>query len=69
MYMNRPSLNQDINSLKINSNIEIRDKTIIILDDVTTHGDSFKAAAYHLFINGAKKVVPLAIGKTVIPNE
>ena len=65
----RPTLNQDIKSLKINNNIDIKNKTIVLLDDVTTHGDSFRAVAYHLYMNGAKKVIPLAMGKTVIPNE
>lgn len=67
--MYRPTLNQDIKSLKLNSNVNIKDKKIVILDDVTTHGDSFKAAAYHIYMNGAKQVIPLAMGKTVIPNE
>ena len=67
--MYRPSLNQDINSLKLNDSIDIKGKTIVILDDVTTQGDSFRAAAYHLYMNGAKKVIPLAMGKTVIPHE
>jgi hypothetical protein len=67
--MFKPTLNQDINSLEINENIDFKGKIIVILDDVTTHGDSFKAAAYHLLMNGAKDVIPLAMGKTVIPNE
>ena len=67
--MYRTTLKQDIESLKINKYIDITNKTIVLLDDVTTYGDSFRAAAYHLYENGAKKVIPLAMGKTVIPNE
>ncbi len=71
MYMNinRPTLNQDIKSLELNDNISVQGKIVVILDDVITHGDSFRAAAYHLYMNGAKRVIPLAMGKTVIPNE
>lgn len=67
--MYRPTLKQDIKSLRISNNIDFQNKIVVILDDVTTHGDSFKAAAYHLYVNGVKKVIPLAMGKTVIPNE
>ena len=67
--MFRPSLTKDIDSLDINLNIDLSNKKIVILDDVTTHGDSFRAVTYHLCMNGAKKIIPLAMGKTVIPDE
>ena len=67
--MYRPTIKQDIESLELNNSINIQDKIIVVLDDVTTHGDSFRAAAYHLYMNGARQVISLAMGKTVIPNE
>lgn len=65
----KPTLNQDIQSLAYNGNLDLSDKVVVILDDVTTHGDSFRAVAYHLLLNGAKKIIPLAMGKTVIKDE
>lgn len=65
----KPSLRMDIDSLYIDKNVNILNKTVVILDDVTTRGNSFRAVAYHLYKKGANRVIPLAMGKTVVPNE
>lgn len=67
--LDRPTYNIDQESLDINKLINIENKNIILLDDVTTTGNSFKAASELLYKNGAQNVVALAIGKTVNPYE
>lgn len=47
-----------------NSNL-IRDKDVIVIDDITTSGNSFITARDLLLKHGARHVVGLAIGKTI----
>lgn len=61
----RTSLKEDIESISLNNTINIKQKTILLLDDVTTTGNSLKACSYILLKNGAYDVIPLALGKTV----
>lgn len=56
--------NVEINSLSIKHKKLIKNKRILLLDDVTTSGTSLKACKELLLNNGAKLVVPLALGET-----
>ena len=57
---------RDYNSYKIRKDYEdLADKNIIIFDDVTTTGSSLVAARRFLREHGAKKVVCIALGKTL----
>ena len=60
---------EDINSICYNSKIDLKDKEVILLDDVTTVGAALKAGSYILYRKGAKKVFPVALGKTVHLND
>lgn len=50
-----------INSIKINPNYNIKNKNIILMDDITTSGSSMAASAQILKIAGASKVYCLAL--------
>ena len=53
-----------LNSVKVENNAIIYDKYVILLDDITTSGNSLKACKQLLLEAGAKGVQCLAIGKT-----
>ena len=50
-----------INSIKINSQIDVVGKKFILLDDITTSGSSMAAGAQILYIGGASSVICLAL--------
>jgi hypothetical protein len=52
-------------SLKVNDSTRIKDKNIILLDDVSTTGVSLLAGKDQLIANGAKWVFCFSLGKTV----
>ncbi len=58
------SYDNSINSIKIKDENLVKGKFILLLDDVTTSGNSMKACIDILQKSGAKKVVGLAMGKT-----
>lgn len=53
-----------LNTIEITDLNVIKDKNILLLDDVMTSGSSFKACSSLLKENGAKKVFCLALAKT-----
>ncbi len=55
----------ELNSIKVNEQHLIKEKTVILLDDIKTTGNSFSACEKLLLDAGAFKVVKLALGKTV----
>lgn len=57
-------INIDLNSIKVSNQHLIKGKTVLLLDDVTTTGNSFVACEKLLVDAGAYKVVKLALGKT-----
>jgi len=54
----------ELASLGITNTELIKGKVILLLDDVTTTGNSFEAAKTLLLSHGAKQIVPFAIGRT-----
>lgn len=60
-------IDAEIKSLNINPRITVKDKKIIIFDDITTTGLSLLACKKLLLSAGAKQVVVVAIGKTKEP--
>lgn len=54
----------DLNSIAVHNLSVIRDKTVLLMDDVTTTGNSLQACKILLSRHGAK-VVKFAVGKTV----
>ena len=56
----------DLNSIKVMYSCLIKGKTVLLLDDITTTGNSFRACEKLLLDAGAYKVVKLALGKTAI---
>lgn len=59
----------DLKSLSYNTKINIKNKNIIIFDDITTTGTSLIACRYLLLKNGANKVFCIALGRTVGKGE
>ena len=57
-------IDKEIDSLSIQNEHIIKNKTVIVLDDITTSGVSMKAAINILEDAGAKKVYGFAIAKT-----
>lgn len=57
----------EIRSLNINPTMTIKNKKIIVIDDITTTGVSLMACKKLLLSAGAKEVVVVAIGKTKEP--
>jgi len=51
-------------SKKTVRDIDVKGKKVVILDDVTTTGNSLIASAQILWSVGAEKVAAIAIGKT-----
>ncbi len=60
------NLEEEIDSLSVQNNSHkiIKDKIILLLDDVTTTGITFDAGIYKLKSAGACEVIALALGKT-----
>jgi len=55
---------KELASLGITNTELIKGQVILLLDDVTTEGNSLKAAKELLLSHGAKQVIPFALGKT-----
>lgn len=53
------------NSLMVNPNMSITGDVILLVDDVTTSGNSLKACKEILLANGAKRVAMFALGKSI----
>lgn len=58
------NLEEEIDSLDVQNENIIKDKTVLLLDDVTTTGTTFEAGIYKLKNAGAYEVIALALGKT-----
>lgn len=59
------SVESHIETMRINPEYRIKGRTVIVLDDVTTSGNSLKAAETILRQHGAKKVYLVAIAQTM----
>ena len=57
----------EMESLKINDKINVKNKNVVIFDDITTTGCSMVAAKTLLKEAGAKNVVCVALGRTKEP--
>ncbi len=57
-------INVDLNSIKVNNHHLLKGQTVLLLDDVTTTGNSFLSCETLLEQAGALRVVKLALGKT-----
>lgn len=57
----------ELNSITVDSQYQhlIQGQTVLLLDDITTTGNSFRACEKLLLDAGAFKVIKLALGKTV----
>jgi predicted amidophosphoribosyltransferase len=55
----------DLDSIKVDNQYLIKGQTVLLLDDITTTGNSFRACEKLLVDAGALKVIKLALGKTV----
>ena len=58
------SIESHISTMKVNTKYNIKGKKVIVLDDVTTSGNSLLASARILKDAGADRVSAIAIGKT-----
>jgi len=67
-YKDKKSSSRDyeteLASLRITDTELIKGRSILLLDDVTTEGNSLEAAKSLLLSHGAKQVLPFALGKT-----
>ena len=59
------TVEKDLDSFKIGNTRDIKQKNIIVLDDITTSGCSLTAAKRFLKSKGANKIVCIALGKTI----
>jgi len=59
------SLEVDLNSIRVSEPELIKEKKVLVIDDVTTSGNSLRACRELLLQAGAKRVKMLALGKTV----
>jgi hypothetical protein len=57
-------LQNEIESLIVSNVNIIRDRQVLLMDDITTTGTSLKAGKYRLALAGAKIVVMLALART-----
>lgn len=53
------------NSIEVDPVVDIRGETFLLLDDITTSGNSLYACKRILLNHGASKVEMMALGKTV----
>ena len=58
------NLEKEIDSLSVQNESIIKDKIVLLLDDVTTTGTTFEAGIHKLKSAGAEEVIALALGKT-----
>jgi phosphoribosylpyrophosphate synthetase len=58
------NLEKEIASLSVQNENIIKDKIVLLLDDVTTTGTTFEAGIHKLKTAGACEVIALALGKT-----
>ena len=63
---NRRTDTEEFNSLTIQRIDIVKDSVILLLDDITTMGVSLQAGADKLKKAGAKNIISLALGKTVL---
>ena len=59
------NISKDINSYKLGTTLDIRNKNIIVIDDIVTSGCSLIGAKRYLQMCGANIVITIAIGKRV----
>jgi P4 family phage/plasmid primase-like protien len=59
------SIDVHLTSLHVTNRAPIRNRDVIVLDDVTTTGNSLLAARHLLTAAGARRVILLALGRTV----
>lgn len=59
------TIQKDLDSFKLRKDFDLNGKNIIIFDDITTSGCSLMAAKQYFRRFGAKKVVCIALGKTL----
>ncbi len=52
------------NSIKVADGMSVMGEDVLLLDDITTSGNSILACRDILFANGARKVEMLALGRT-----
>lgn len=50
-----------INSIRVNPKYKVKDKNFILLDDIATSGSSMAACTQILYMNGANKIICLAL--------
>ena len=60
---------EDIKTIVISSSFDIKDKNVVVFDDITTSGGTLLACKEVLLQAGAKNVVLCALGKTVSTYE
>lgn len=53
-----------LDSIEVNPNVPVADEVILVVDDVTTSGNSLFACRDILLAHGAKRVALLALGQT-----
>lgn len=54
-----------LNSISVNPNMQIKGEVVLLVDDVTTSGNSLRACQQILLENGATRVGLLALGKSI----
>ena len=63
---NSPEITKNIfKSIKMNWNSEIKDKNILLIDDIYDSGATIREIGFYLTNLGAKCIAPLVIAKTV----
>lgn len=53
-----------LDSIAVNPDVPVADEVVLVVDDVTTPGNSLYACRDILLAHGAKRVALLALGKT-----
>ena len=61
----RRDYNDNKNSLGLSDKKLIKNKNIILIDDITTQGTTLIASRDFLLSNGASRVIMLSVGKTL----
>jgi len=65
---NTRTMRTHLNSIEVIDPNLIRDRTVVMLDDVTTHGHTLRACGGLLYEAGATRVLLRAVAKTVFYN-